>query len=190
LGVRLFFLVSKSTLIVPRKHNQRTRYATTREHHERMTRRYLKVELRPLDSSDALKGFEKRDLIRLQDQLIKLSEKLDKLSSTELIRQMAVDGEFNRETQLFSLPYDLMIYSQVVISHILEKFDSVGSKQRPDYTQYLAEIFTHIYERTGKWHDSEVADIINELNSEKDVDVETQQSLKQWRHRHGVKTAR
>jgi hypothetical protein len=61
----------------------------------------------------------------------------------------------------------------------------IGPRQRPDFTRRLTEIYRHIRERTGHWHDEKVADILYDLTPDP-KHPPSAESLKVWRNEHGL----
>ena len=86
-------------------------------------------------------------------------------------------------------PYSEVPYAAHLLQEIAElpKFiKEVWPFWNPEYVNYLSVIYNHIHTETKGWKDELLADILNDLlPSDPDHPINGE-SLKQWRHRHGL----
>jgi hypothetical protein len=182
LGNYFKLLTSKSEIEYTRTYiGKRKRFATSREHAERMRQPQHVIDSRPMDSFEtALDGFQKRDIENLQKKLKKVSSDIEKLNNTKLVG--SIDRhKFHRE--VFNMPTLLDYYAGKFINLILKEYDRVGEKQRPDYTKLMKGLYKHVRDKTKGWHDALIAEILYQLTPERQ---DSELSLKQWRKRHGI----
>lgn len=145
-------------------------------------RKPYKISLRSLDSfDDALRGFEKHDLEAMQEQLLKTAKQIEKLNKTKLVKYTD-DKEY--DTDIYKIPYFLVYYSKIFIPLLLKKYESIGEKQSPQYTEYLNRILDHIQRSTGRINYKLICDVLNEIGVDED-----ESSLKQWRYRNKPKSS-
>jgi hypothetical protein len=143
-------------------------------------RRSYTISLRGLDShEDVLEGFEKRDLEALQEQTLKMAERISKLNRTRLVRY-SEDEEYNID--IHTIPSLLMHYSKVFIPLLLKKYEEAGERQRPQFTTYLNAICDHVKQATGKARYRLVAEILTGIGVNMD-----EFALKTWRSRNKEK---
>ena len=65
-----------------------------------------------------------------------------------------------------------------------EVLEGLGIRQSPDRAALLSSIYKHIHERCGQWHDTLVADVLNDVEPGLEEPPATADSLKMWRKRH------
>ena len=58
----------------------------------------------------------------------------------------------------------------------------IGAKKKPQRSEMLEHLYAMIFERTRRWYDSEVADLMSALGLRPD----SQEALKKWRVEHGM----
>lgn len=142
---------------------------------------------RPVDATKvALAPFSKRQLQSLQNNLKEIAATLQSLHSTKLVLWMVAHNELDIFHPVFNLPVELYTYAEEFLPVILGRIDQIGSKQHPEYNRLLKKIYTYIYDSTGTWHDSLVADIHNALIEHPPNKPKTADALKEWRSSHGL----
>lgn len=158
---------------------------------ENRARKAYQVDFRPMDSwESALTGFDQqflaRRLKRLKIQVKKMAETISSLNATRLVR-----GEIEKEISdqfhclIFGLPGALNIYAEGFIPLVLRKAKLIGPKQNPNYIAYRVKLHKHIRERTGKWRDKLVADLLNNRSSDSESRI-NDLSVKEWRLSHDL----
>jgi hypothetical protein len=139
------------------------------------------LHLRPMDSLEvALGRFNKRTLDSLSNNLKKIAIDIQELNNTILVRR--IDRK-TYNSQIANLPQLLNYYAKDFLKLVLREKKKIGSKQKPGYTMLMKNLYKHIRDSSKEWHDALVADVLNALLPEQE---DTEQSLKQWRKRHGV----
>jgi hypothetical protein len=146
------------------------------------------INLRPLDSKEtAMGGFEQNDLEEIAQIAERLRAECERLRQTPLVRQLVHDGDIKVGDLLNRSPLsdikEVRFDGLLMLPDVLRK---CGARQRPEYTRLLTGIFAHIYEHTKGWHDKCVADVLNDLSPDR-KDPYTEEGLKQWRTRQGLK---
>ncbi len=140
----------------------------------------------PLDSPDARGEYTLEALDRIVSISRELQTELPRLMQVPFIREL-VARHILPVDDLLSGPSRFLRNKQAARLNGLTKLGyfarQFGPQKRPHYTARLKEIYTHIHERTGQWHDPLVAKILNDLRPGDAVSAE---GLKVWRHRNGV----
>ena len=142
-------------------------------------RRAVNINLHSLDSlTEALGPFEMRDLKRIQRRLVRLAARLRQLQATKAGEE--IEGAFRA---LVGLPEQLDQFASKVLS--LMRDVPVGPKRRPDTTRQLWRLVRYVHERTGTYHDRQLAQILDDsgftLGPEESID---ESALRTWRHQH------
>ena len=146
---------------------------------QRGVRPRVKLNLRPLDSiAEALSGYEVRDLEPLQSRLTRLAYRLRRLHTTD-------DGAVVAKTfpAFIALPEHL----EALVARLIPAMRAVqvGPKERPDFTRRLWSIFDYVHDKTGQYHDRQVALILDEAGLQfGPADVVTAERLPKWRAQH------
>jgi hypothetical protein len=114
------------------------------------------------------------------------------LRRTRLVRTLVLDGTL-ADDPLLGGPLPIPLLSKFRpealqgIVALPELARELGQRRRPEYRRYLKAVYRHIFECTGKWHDREVADILNDLRRPHPKQLYTQENLKRWRSLHHVR---
>jgi hypothetical protein len=144
-------------------------------------------EMRPtrLDPSEARGDLSLTELDRIANLAAELQNQLPRLRQLPFVRELIARGLLPLD-DLLNVPSlylrdtkESRLNGLVNLGDLARKF---GSQKKPQFTARLKEIFNHIHESTGQWHDRLVADILNDLKP--DI-INTEDSLKAWRHRNG-----
>lgn len=150
--------------------------------------------LRPLDAlDDSLKGIsdqlaEKKDIRALQrtaQRAKKLRDEIKQLRGTAFVAWLKEKGYIDDNDLLggSTIPELVDCRFRGLLS-LPNLADQVGPRQRPEYTNLLKQIYLHIHERTGGWHDQELTEILHDLMPQ---GPDTKRlDLPSWRQRHGL----
>ncbi|HWT02565.1 MAG TPA: hypothetical protein VN256_20100 [Pyrinomonadaceae bacterium] len=182
LGNYFKLLTSRSEIVITRRYiGKRKRFATSREHAERMSEPQRTIDFRSMDSIEAALGeFQKRDLERLQKKLKKIAVDIQKLNNTNLVRRI---DKHKYHPEVSNLPPLLNYYADKFIKLMLRETEGIGAKQKPDHTRFMKGLYKYVRDNTKEWHDALIADVLNEIGPDS---KDTEQSLKEWRNRHGI----
>lgn len=144
----------------------------------------LEMRPTPLDRLDARGDYTLEALDRIANISRELQRELPRLMKVPFIRELVARRILPLD-DLLSGPSGFLPNRQAArlngltsLGYLARQF---GPQKKPHYTKRLKEIYVHIHERTGTWHDRLVADILNDLRPDEGV---TEESLKTWRHRN------
>ena len=146
-----------------------------------------RFEMQPnrLDSDDARGDFSLAELDKIAALAKGLQEQLLKIRQIPFVRELIArralpPGDLLYLPSLYLRnPLNPQLNGLISLGDLARK---VGTQKRPNYTKRLKEIYDHIHERTGQWHDRLVADILNDLKPDH---AQSEDGLKTWRHRNG-----
>lgn len=143
------------------------------------------IPIRPLDSWDtALNGLSIDDLRQVTKRAKELQKDILRLKNTPLVRRLIRKGIIKSGDLLHGNIMDTRFDGLLKLPELASQY---GPRQRPEYTERLTKIYEHIHERTRGWHDALLADILTDLMPDASY---TEQALKEWRSRHGLKATR
>jgi hypothetical protein len=148
-----------------------------------------------LDPETLYGGFNLPKLKQIAKKAKELKEYIEQLKRTEIIKYLAAHGVLADNDLLMPSPLaDVLDIPDNRFDGLLklpECAKKLHPRNRPDYARLLTKIYLHIREHTYKghtykWHDKEVADILNDLLPDAQPDYD-EFNLKEWRQRHGLK---
>jgi hypothetical protein len=122
---------------------------------------------------------------RTKRQAERLKDNVDKLWCLPLVARLRNEGAFQSDGLLGS-PVPL---AQNRLSDLLRLPDLARESQsrgRPGFKRNLTNVYQYIEEKTGRWHDREMAQILYDITPNKP----TQDSLKEWRSEQGLTHAK
>jgi hypothetical protein len=149
------------------------------------------ISTRPLDSFEtAFRPFNAtsmRDLESLVERTKEFLKDIDLLKRSAVVQEL-IERELIRDGDILAGPFLLTgpFYSLLNLPELIKKLD-LG--RHPDQTRLRKFIHSHIFERTGRWHDDLVADVFNHLPLFENKPT-TSKAVKMWRKRHGCNTPR
>jgi hypothetical protein len=149
-----------------------------------------KVHIRSLDSYEsALGGLTPADLKKIEAEAESLVQTINRLKTTPLVRDMAQRGMIPAGDLLggvVDLPCGAQFDTLLRLREIAKmRLGNPGNPRKVDFDSDLARVYRFIRQHSAGWHDERVADILNDLFSDRPEPF-TQSGLKQWRWNHGL----
>jgi len=144
--------------------------------------------LHPLDTlDDALKptSQDMRALERAAERARKLRDEIKELKGTPFVQWLKERGYIDDGDLLARSTVRELIDCQFRgLVNLAKLAKQIGPRKRPDYTHLLTQIFLHVRERTGGWHELELSEILYDLLP--DEPGAKRLDLPSWRQRHGL----
>ena len=151
--------------------------------------RGTKIDLRSLDSYDSALGeFTLQDIKKIEDQVAELIAQINLLKRAPLVRELNARDRIPPGDVLSraDLPCDSHFETLLNLRKIAKSL--LGDPRRPrkpDFDFYLGLVYGAIHLTSEGWYDELVADILNDLFSQRREPF-TQSGLKQWRYQRGM----